>query len=330
MLIRCCFAIPRTHHQMTTFLSFIKSTQRGIFTIKPIESTNNSIIHSPVFDTFKLNSPAMLKIVSVLILGALIAGSGAQNSTSSTTRRPPPRPTAPVAPSVINGERAVLGEIPHQAYIQWTESACGASLIQPNWILTAAHCLYQAPNIEVRMGGTNRDNMPFITTAPLANIFVHEGYNPDTLFNDVGLVKLTENAVGDNISPIPMATSGDFTGIDVRASGFGITEEGTQSADLLKIDLRTITNQECSQVYHSAPELVTDNTLCVTWKNMEGDNVCNGDSGGPLSTLIDGQQVLIGVASFVSSNGCQAGDPAGFSRTSAFADWIQRTMDANP
>ena len=264
----------------------------------------------------------------VFILGLLVAGHQAQNPTSSTTARPPPRPTAPVRPSVINGERAAPGEIPHQAYIQWPESACGASLIQPNWILTAAHCLEGASSIEVRMGGTNRDNMPFIVSS--TDIFVHEGYNPDTLFNDVGLVKLPQDAVGDNIQPIPMATSGDFTGVDVRASGFGITESGQVSPDLLKINLRTISNEECQATYGTTNGLVTENTLCVTWVNMEGDNVCSGDSGGPLSTVIDGQHVLIGVASFVSTNGCEAGDPAGFSRTSAFADWIQQTMANNP
>lgn len=263
-----------------------------------------------------------------LVLVVLVAGIYAQNhSTTSTSERPPARPTYPVAPSITFGTRAELGEIPHQAYIQWPESACGASLIQPNWLLTAAHCLVGATEIEVRMGGTNRDNMPNIMTSQ--QLFVHEGYNPDTLFNDVGLIKLPMDMVGANIQPIPMATSGDFVGTDVRASGFGLTEENVQSADLLKQNLRTISNEECRMTYRTGT-LVTENTLCVTWVNMEGDNVCNGDSGGPLSTVINGQDVLIGVASFVSSNGCTAGDPAGFSRTTAFADWIQMTMANNP
>lgn len=272
----------------------------------------------------------MAKLFSAaFLLVALVAGISCQNSTtSSTTGRPPARPTAPVSPSIIFGERATLGEIPHQAYIQWPEAACGASLIQPNWILTAAHCLVGSTTLEIRMGGTNRDNMPLIMES--TELFVHEGYDPNTLFNDVGLVKLPMDAVGDNISPIAMATSGDFVDTPVRASGFGITEDGMQSADLLKVNLVTISNAECQQTYGTSNGLITENTLCVTWVDREGQNVCSGDSGGPLSTVVDGTDVLIGVASFVSTNGCEVGDPAGFSRTSAFAEWIQQTMAANP
>lgn len=178
------------------------------------------------------------------------------------------------------------------------------------------------------MGGVHRDNMPFIVTS--TDLFVHEGYDRNTLFNDVGLVKLPMDATGQNISTIPMAASGDFVDVDVRASGFGLTETDQQSERLLKVDLRTISNQECQGVYGTTNGLVTENTICVLWKNMENENVCSGDSGGPLSTVINGQDVLIGVASFVSDQGCQAGHPAGFSRTSAFIDWMQTIMANNP
>lgn len=170
----------------------------------------------------------------------------------------------------------------------------------------------------------------FIVTT--TDFYIHEGYNPDTLLNDVGLIKLPQEPVGEHIRPIAMAGSGDFVGTNVRASGFGLTSDDplSHSADLLKVNLRTISNAECLETYRSAPWLVTENTICTTWVNSESDNVCGGDSGGPLSTVIDGLDVLIGVASFVSDAGCGFGDPAGFSRTSAFIDWIQQTMAANP
>ncbi len=47
-----------------------------------------------------------------------------------------------------------------------------------------------------------------------------------------------------------------------------------------------------------------------------------GDSGGPLTTKIDGKDVLIGVTSFGARVGCKRGYPARYSRVSYFLDWI--------
>lgn len=47
-----------------------------------------------------------------------------------------------------------------------------------------------------------------------------------------------------------------------------------------------------------------------------------GDSGGPLTSQVNGRLVQIGIVSFVAGSGCQRGLPGGYVRISSFLDWI--------
>lgn len=204
---------------------------------------------------------------------------------------------------------------------------CGGSLIRPNWVLTAAHCLADTDYTDVGLGGTNRQSMPYQERS--TERFVHEDYVVQGPINDVGLVKLPRNAEGQNIAVVQTSgAGGDYAGAEVRASGFGLTEEGMISNDLLMVNLRGLSIEECVQSYNSRN--VNENVICATWLTQAGESTCSGDSGGPLSTVENGQDVLIGVSSFVSPRGCQSGEPSVYQRYAAFEAWIERTIAANP
>jgi len=57
------------------------------------------------------------------------------------------------------------------------------------------------------------------------------------------------------------------------------------------------------------------------------DSGCNGDSGGPLNCLVGGKWVVHGIASFVSSWGCNyPKKPTVFSRVSNYIEWMDSVM----
>jgi secreted trypsin-like serine protease len=49
-----------------------------------------------------------------------------------------------------------------------------------------------------------------------------------------------------------------------------------------------------------------------------------GDTGGPLIQYVSRGQVMhVGVASFISQNGCESTDPKGYTRTFDYVAWIK-------
>ncbi|XP_065160302.1 brachyurin-like [Atheta coriaria] len=235
---------------------------------------------------------------------------------------------------IINGRLAVRGQFPWQAVIRYktagfwgTTMICGASLISPTHLLTAAHCLYENTVIQIILGSTT----PYDTsdqdrlTPQVKRVFYNKGYNPADLSNDIGIIELKEPVTyTDVIKPVKLQKSDEFLdeNVPVTISGWG------QVSDFPKItvsylnfvELRTIKNADCKKTFGA---VVKDYTLCTVGE--QGRNICAGDSGGPLVTYDSaGEATQVGIVSFVAARGCTLGLPSGYIRVSSALPWIER------
>lgn len=186
---------------------------------------------------------------------------------------------------IIGGERADSNDWPWVAglvinHSSSTEVFCGASLIDKDWVLTAAHCVINIKSssfdVIVNKPRLNQEGGERLS---VDYVVLHPEYNDLTLDNDLALIKLSSPS---NIPPINILapfTSQDSAGKSAIALGWGATstEPITYPLDLQQVDLPLISNPRCS----ASMGIITDDMLCAG--NGQGDkDTCFGDSGGPL------------------------------------------------
>jgi trypsin len=207
---------------------------------------------------------------------------------------------------LIGGFEATPGEFPWQVQLSIPGSPhwCSGSVIERQWILTAAHCAagLSAGDFTVR-AGLHRRSAPDgnVQTRRVAQILVHPAYNAALHDNDVALLQLaTPVTFTPRIQPVPIRTSGELVVGPGIASGWGQTSSsgaGAPADALRKAVLPLVTADACNAA-GTLPFEVRPSMLCA------GDAVgqraiCHGDEGGSLVVpLVGGGSELIGVASW--------------------------------
>lgn len=244
------------------------------------------------------------------------------------------------SPDIVGGEEATPGEFPWQAFLRIGSYICGGSLIAPQWVMTAAHCVERddepgqpvSPStVTVYLGKHNiRQAETSQQTKSVAQVIIHPNYDPNRSDNDIALLRLSSAAtLNSRVATIPLLVSpGDdpltAPGIQATVTGWGTTSEnGLVSDTLQKVSVPIVSNAACSQALSYA---ITQNMICAGYDDG-GKDACQGDSGGPLIVPNgDGGWKQTGIVSF--GFGCARPELYGvYTRVSRYIDWIGQYAD---
>ncbi len=261
---------------------------------------------------------AALLVLVAALLASLVAASGARAEVG---------PPEGKGTRIVGGSVAPAGAWPSQVGLLSSTTTdtfdaqfCGGTAINRNWVLTAAHCVADAPRLNPPIDiltGTQTLGNGTGTRHRVVEI-VLTNFDADTFSRDVALLRVrkpfpltvpSQALVGQGVA-VPGGTS-------VTATGWGsLASEGSYPTQLMQVALPMQTDGQCGSAYGAGYQASV--MICA---GVVGKDTCQGDSGGPLVLNDGGTWKQVGITSF--GEGCGSpGYPGVYTRVSAFNGWI--------
>ncbi|XP_070802203.1 hyaluronan-binding protein 2 isoform X2 [Pituophis catenifer annectens] len=238
---------------------------------------------------------------------------------------------------IYGGVKSVPGKHPWQASLQRKISAgvpkghyCGGVLIEPCWVLTAAHCIMtEAHNLQVSLGEQNLNRKEHHEQKfDVDKIIKHGHYTEQDgiPYNDIALLKLKpiDGHCALETSYVKSVCLPDFTfpdNTECYISGWGETEISESSHQLLDAKVKLISQRQCNapNAYNTR---VVENMFCAGSLQRTRADTCQGDSGGPLTCVTNDTYYIYGIVSWGDQCGLK-NKPGVYTRVTTFLNWIR-------
>ncbi|EDW45896.1 GM26738 [Drosophila sechellia] len=221
---------------------------------------------------------------------------------------------------VVGGYPAAVNSAPYAVSMQYGGTHyCAASILNANWLVTAAHCLTNSNQVlgstlvagSIAWAGTASTTQ----TRSITYFVINDLYTGGTVPYDIGMIYTA------SVAPVTLPSSGVVPTGTANLYGWGSTSTTNTASYPSTLQVATnvpiISLSSCESALGTKGSDVHSTNLC-TGPLTGGVSICTSDSGGP---LVQGN-VLIGIVSWGKLPCGQANSPSVYVQVSSFISWI--------
>ncbi|XP_068144637.1 lectizyme [Drosophila tropicalis] len=273
-----------------------------------------------------------MKVLSVVAILAVLAVSAQGGKLTENL--------AKIIPSfatgfVINGTTAEPHSAPYIVSLATNfnkhSHICGGTIINKDWIVTAAHCISNPVNMSAIAGLHTRAEVDELTQQRLVDFGrVHEQYTGGVGPYDIALLHVSEPFIFNEwVSPATLPTREETHNGETHLYGWGQPKSYvlTAAKTLQTVTTEIVNYNECKEALPDTAPLVESNICSASLQ--QSISACNGDSGGPLVVEFENAaSELIGVVSWGYIPCGLANFPSVYTKVSSYVDWISKIQSA--